>query len=86
MSLPLPPELVDLIAEHLLYNNPNDKRTLQSCALVARTWATPCQRALFQQLDLSGYLPVVRLSAHLIRYPHLQHLIRDMTISIALDR
>ncbi|KAF8888418.1 hypothetical protein CPB85DRAFT_1334622 [Mucidula mucida] len=84
MSLPLPPELVHIIAEHLLYENPYlNKRTLQSCALVARTWAMPCQRVLFQQLGLYDYLPVVRLSAHLTRYPHLRRLIRDLEIHTA---
>ncbi|KAF9018872.1 hypothetical protein BDZ89DRAFT_1164959 [Hymenopellis radicata] len=71
MSLPLPPELVDIVAEHLRY----DKRTLKSCALVARTWTIPCQRVLFHKLYLWSYLPVIHLPAHLTRYPHLQRLI-----------
>ncbi|KAF9031961.1 hypothetical protein BDZ89DRAFT_1158660 [Hymenopellis radicata] len=71
----LPPELVWLIVEHIW-----DWHTLRLCALVSRTWAIPCQRALFRDLPLLRYLEVVRLSAHLIRYPHLQILIQRMSI------
>ncbi|KAF9031991.1 hypothetical protein BDZ89DRAFT_1063628 [Hymenopellis radicata] len=71
----LPPELVWLIVEHIW-----DWHTLRICALVSRTWAIPCQRALFRDLPLLRYLEVVRLPAHLIRYPHLQILIQRMSI------
>ncbi|KAF8990588.1 hypothetical protein BDZ89DRAFT_1087020 [Hymenopellis radicata] len=71
----LPPELVWLIVEHIW-----DWHTLRICALVSRTWAIPCQRALFHDLPLLRYLEAVRLPAHLIRYPHLQILIQRMTI------
>ncbi|KAF9031953.1 hypothetical protein BDZ89DRAFT_1063572 [Hymenopellis radicata] len=76
MGLPLPPELVDIVAEHLPY----DRRTLKSCALVARTWTIPCQRVLFHELSLYSYLPVIHLLAHLTNYPHLRCLIRVVKI------
>ncbi|KAF9018876.1 hypothetical protein BDZ89DRAFT_1164963 [Hymenopellis radicata] len=71
----LPPELVGLIVQNL-----SGSRTLQICALISRTWAIPCQRALFHDLHLYEYLQVVRLPAHLIRYPHLQRSIQHVSI------
>ncbi|KAF9008115.1 hypothetical protein BDZ89DRAFT_1079166 [Hymenopellis radicata] len=81
MTLSLPPELVELIVEHLLY----DGHSLRSCALVARTWVIPCQRALFRDIVLNDSLEVTRLPAHLIRYPHLQRLVQVVTIWQAPD-
>ncbi|KAF9031998.1 hypothetical protein BDZ89DRAFT_1131608 [Hymenopellis radicata] len=71
----LPPELVGLIVENL-----SGSRTLRICALISRTWAVPCQRALFHDLHLYQYLQVVRLPAHLIRYPHLQRFIQHVSV------
>ncbi|KAF9031982.1 hypothetical protein BDZ89DRAFT_1158669 [Hymenopellis radicata] len=72
----LPPELVELIVQHLW-----DHHTLQSCALISWTCVIPCQRALFCSISLRDYNRVVRFLPHLRRYPHLQPLIQWMVIS-----
>ncbi|KAF9031985.1 hypothetical protein BDZ89DRAFT_1063616 [Hymenopellis radicata] len=56
----LPPELIELIVEHLR----GDCLTLRNCALVSRAWM----------------VPVVRLPAHLLLYPHLQRLIQHLQV------
>ncbi|KAF9008118.1 hypothetical protein BDZ89DRAFT_1144310 [Hymenopellis radicata] len=71
----LPPELVWLIVEHIW-----DWDTLRICALVSRTWAIPCQRALFHDLHLYEYTKMIRLPAHLIHYPHLQGFIQHVSV------
>ncbi|KAF8997656.1 hypothetical protein BDZ89DRAFT_1148441 [Hymenopellis radicata] len=74
----LPPELVDMIIQHLF----GYKYALRSCALVSRTWSGFAQRALFRdaQMKLYPYKKMVRLLDDLISVPHLQTLIRGLTI------
>ncbi|KAF9031975.1 hypothetical protein BDZ89DRAFT_1131584 [Hymenopellis radicata] len=72
----LPPELIELIVEHLR----GDCLTLRNCALVSRAWTAPSQRALFHDTCLCYHLEVVRLPAHLRLYPHLQRLIQHLQV------
>ncbi|KAE9385650.1 hypothetical protein BT96DRAFT_1026527 [Gymnopus androsaceus JB14] len=44
----LPNELIQCILDHLYYDTP----TLLNCALVARAWAVPAQRGIFQEIVL----------------------------------
>ncbi|KAF9031992.1 hypothetical protein BDZ89DRAFT_1063630 [Hymenopellis radicata] len=77
MSITLPPELVELVVEHLV----GDERTLRSCALVARTWAGAAQRALFRNVVIPATSKQLdRLLSHLTCLPHLQTLFRLVTI------
>ncbi|KAF9019337.1 hypothetical protein BDZ89DRAFT_1139389 [Hymenopellis radicata] len=74
----LPHELVDMIIQHLS----GHEYALQSCALVSRTWSGFSQRALFRdtQMNLDSYEKMVKLLDDLISIPHLQTLIRGLTI------
>ncbi|KAF8999707.1 hypothetical protein BDZ89DRAFT_1147609 [Hymenopellis radicata] len=79
----LPPELVDMIIQHLF----SYKYALRRCALVSRTWSVFSQRALFRdaQVNLSTYNSIsdkkmAKLLDDLISVPHLQTLIRRLTI------
>ncbi|KAF9031988.1 hypothetical protein BDZ89DRAFT_1063621 [Hymenopellis radicata] len=77
MSITLPPELVELVVEHLV----GDERTLRNCALVARTWAGAAQRALFRNVVIPATSKQLeRLLGHLTCLPHLQTLVRLVTI------
>ncbi|KAF9003481.1 hypothetical protein BDZ89DRAFT_1080938 [Hymenopellis radicata] len=75
-SLPL--ELLDMIIQHLS----SDAYALRRCALVSRTWSGFGQRALFRnaQVNLSTYKKMAKLLDDLISIPHLQTLIRGLTI------
>ncbi|KAF9027660.1 hypothetical protein BDZ89DRAFT_1066778 [Hymenopellis radicata] len=75
-SLPL--ELLDMIIQHLS----SDAYALRSCAQVSRTWSGFGQRALFRnaQVNLSTYKKMAKLLDDLISIPHLQTLIRGLTI------
>ncbi|KAF9027592.1 hypothetical protein BDZ89DRAFT_796307 [Hymenopellis radicata] len=73
----LPPELVDLIIQHLS----GHKDALRSCVLVSRTWSAFSQRALFRDAQVNLYpYKMARLLDDLISLPHLQTLIRGLTI------
>ncbi|KAF9027618.1 hypothetical protein BDZ89DRAFT_1066723 [Hymenopellis radicata] len=75
----LPPELVDTIIQHLS----DHEDALRSCALVSRIWSGFSQRALFRdaQVNLNSYEKMAKLLDDLISVPHLQTLIRGLTIS-----
>ncbi|KAF9017729.1 hypothetical protein BDZ89DRAFT_1074570 [Hymenopellis radicata] len=74
----LPPELLDMIIQHLV----GHKYALRRCALVSQTWSVLSQRALFRdaQVKLYPYKKMARLLDDLISVPHLQTLIRGVTI------
>ncbi|KAF9000385.1 hypothetical protein BDZ89DRAFT_698008 [Hymenopellis radicata] len=74
----LPPDLVDMIIRHLS----GDKDALRNCALVSRTWSVFSQRALFRsiQVNLDTYKKMAKLLDDLISLPHLQTLVRGLTI------
>ncbi|KAF9009774.1 hypothetical protein BDZ89DRAFT_1143749 [Hymenopellis radicata] len=74
----LPPELVDMIIQHLS----GHKDALQSCALVSRTWLGFSQRALFRdaQVNFDTSKKMAKLLDDLISIPHLQALVRGLAI------
>ena len=47
----LPPELLDKIISHV---HPNDKKLLQNCSLVAKSWVYPSQKRIFKAVDVWG--------------------------------
>ncbi|KAF9031956.1 hypothetical protein BDZ89DRAFT_1063575 [Hymenopellis radicata] len=75
----LPPELVDMIVQYLS----DDKHTLRSCTLVSRTCSSFSQRALFRNkvFKLYSYSRMAKLHEALLSVPHLQTLIRRVTIT-----
>ncbi|KAF8881643.1 hypothetical protein CPB85DRAFT_1340120 [Mucidula mucida] len=74
----LPPELQDVIIQHLS----GDMHTLQRCALVSRTWSASSQHVLFCniQVRLYTYGKTTKLLDDLISLPHLPALIRNLKI------
>ncbi len=77
MSLSLPLELLDATVDCLS----DDSWTLESCALVARAWTGPSQRALFHHIDLTHAFMIECLTVHLAHHPHLQTLVRIVSFS-----
>ncbi|KAF8886846.1 hypothetical protein CPB85DRAFT_1566762 [Mucidula mucida] len=75
---PFPPELVDLILQHLS----GDTYTLRRCALVSRTWAGFSQLILFRdaQLDIRTSKKMAKLLDDLTSTPHLQTLVRAVAV------
>ena len=61
MSYPLPQELTRIIIGHL----PDDKRQLQACSLVARSWVQPSQTRLLESVKS----PVGKLQSRLCNIP-----------------
>jgi len=47
----LPQELIDEIIDNI---PPNDRKSLRSCSLVAKSWVYPSRRRIFRSVDISG--------------------------------
>lgn len=66
----LPPEILDLVFDHVSYNE--DVKTLCSWSLLCRSWTAPSQRAIFRQVEITHFSHCLQLLFCLHHSTHLQ--------------
>ncbi|KAF5383184.1 hypothetical protein D9615_005095 [Tricholomella constricta] len=68
-----PQELISIIIDNL-----DDRGSLQSCALVCRSWYAPTRGPLFRVVSISTTKQLSSFHDLLIEFPHLGRLVRDI--------
>ena len=77
----LPPELVDLVFEHTLY----DKETIQACTLVSRSWRAVSAPHLFSSLTVVRQASFDDFDGFLIARPDIASCIRELELKQVPD-